>query len=408
MSEHPRWTEIKVAMLVHVPFFSSLLFDLMDVQIGKFPHIFGGLSPTAATDGKRIYIDQDFLSSLKLPEAVFLVCHEIGHAMWLHMDRAMRYRDLGFEGEPFDPRRWNFAGDYVINDMLVKSGIGTMPSGGLLDANYTNDMQVEDVYRALKDELPPKGGGGGKGQPGAGQPNGDGQQAEADGNDGGTLDVHIMSESSVNDAEMKRAIQTALDTAKAQGKMPAALERFATDFLAAKVSWQERLRYHVTRAIARDATTWSRPHRRRLVTQNLYLPAYTGFGAGDVVVVVDTSGSIGQEELNRFFSELDDILSNCNPTSVTLMGCDSQIGNIFHLSAGDDLKSQKIDLGGGGGTSFQPPFKWVEDQHVTPSALIYFTDMYGDFPPHEPDYPTIWCRTSKVDCPWGEVIDVEL
>ncbi len=402
MSEHPRWTEIKVAMLVHVPFFSSLLFDMMDVQIGKFPHIFGGLTPTAATDGKRIYIDEDFLSKLKLPESVFLVCHEIGHAMWMHMARAKRYQDLGFEGEPFDPRRWNFAGDYVINDMLVKSDIGKMPEGGLLDKKYTNDMQVEDVYRDLKDKVPPQrkititlG-------------NGDGGQAEQDGNGGDTMDVHIHADCEINDAEMKRAVQTAMDAAKSQGKLPGALARFAEEFLKPVVSWQERLRYHVSRAVARDATTWTRPHRRRIITQGVYLPTYTGFGAGDVVVVVDTSGSIGQRQLNRFFSELDDILMNCRPTGVTLIGCDAEVNSVHHLNAGDDLRSQKLELGGGGGTSFIPPFEWVEKEGARPSALIYFTDMYGGFPEQEPAYPTIWCRTSKVDAPWGEVIDVDL
>lgn len=401
--EHPRWTEIKVAMLVHVPFFSSLLFDMMDVQIGKFPHIFGGLSPTAATDGKRIYIDQDFLSKLKLPEAVFLVCHEIGHAMWMHMARAKNYAEMGFEGEPFDARRWNFAGDYVINDMLVVSKIGDMPQGGLHNPNkYPHTMQVEDVYRDLKDKMPPQrtitisiG-------------NGDGSQAEQDGNDGSTMDVHIHADIEINDAEMKRAVQTALDQSKAMGNCPAALERFATQFLKPKVSWQERLRYHVTRAISRDATTWTKPHRRRLVTQGVYLPTYTGFGAGDVVVAVDTSGSIGERELNRFFSELDDILMTCNPTGVTLIGCDADIGAVFYLQAGDDLKSQKLDLKGGGGTSFKPPFKWVEDQGQRPSALIYFTDLCGDFPDHEPEYPTIWCHTYAGKAPWGEMIEVDI
>src|SRR5262245_58044286 len=177
-AEHPRWTEIKVAMLVHVPFFSSLLFDMMDVQIGKFPHIFGGLTPTAATDGKRIYIDEDFLSGLKLPESVFLVCHEIGHAMWMHMARAKGYSDLGFEGEQFDPRRWNHAGDYVINDMLKTSQIGEMPKGGLHNSKYPHTMQVEDVYRDLKDKMPPQR----KITITIGQ-TGNGQQAESDGND---------------------------------------------------------------------------------------------------------------------------------------------------------------------------------------------------------------------------------
>lgn len=402
--EHPRWTEIKVAMLVHVPFFSSLLFDLMDVQIGKFPHIFGGVPPTAATDGKRIYIDEDFLSKLKLPESVFLVCHEIGHAMWMHMARAKRYADLGFEGEPFDPRRWNYAGDYVINDMLVESGIGTMPSMGLHDkVKYPHTMQVEDVYRDLKDKMPPQ-----RTITVCIEVGGDGMQAEVDGNDGGTMDVHIHSEVEINDAEMKRAVQTALNSAKAQGKLPAALARYATEFLKPTVTWQERLRYHVTRAVARDATTWTKPNRRRLVMQNLYMPSYTGFGAGDVIVVADTSGSISEHELNQYFAELDDILQTCNPTSVTLYGCDAEINSEFHLQAGDCLREQKIDLKGGGGTSFIPPFQRVEEEGGRPSALIYFTDMYGSFPDSEPEYPVIWCRTSNVDPPWGEVIDVDI
>jgi predicted metal-dependent peptidase len=401
--DHPRWTEIKVAMLVHVPFFSSLLFDLMDVQIGKFPNIFGGIQPpTAATDGKRIYIDEDFLSKLKLPEAVFLVCHEIGHAMWMHMARAKRYADLGFEGEPFDARRWNYAGDYIINDMLKSADIGTMPQGGLLDAKYRHDMQIEDVYRELKDDMPPQKCRG------VALGNGDGNQAEQDGNDGGTMDVHIHNECEINDAEMHRAVQTAVNTAKAMGKLPASLGRFAEEFLKPQVSWQERLRYHVTRAIARDATTWTKPNRRRLVMQNLYLPAYTGFGAGHVLVVVDTSGSIGQAELNTFFSELDDILMTCNPTGVTLLGCDAQVSSEHHLQAGDSLKGQKIELGGGGGTSFIPPFDWANEHGMRPEALIYFTDMYGAFPEQEPDFPVIWCRTSDVNPPWGEVIDVKI
>lgn len=401
MKEHPRFTEVKTAMLVHVPFFSSLLFDMMDVQIGKFPHIFGGLSPTAATDGKRIYIDEDFLSKLKLPEAVFLVCHEIGHAMWMHMARAKHYHDMGFEGEPFDPRRWNHAGDYVINDMLVESKIGSMPPHGLIDKQYKHYMLVEDVYRDLKDKMPP--------QPKITVTVGtNGQQAETDGNDGQTMDVHIHAGAEINDAEMRRAVQTALDAAKAMGKCPQALERFATQFLKPKVDWRSQLRAVVSRAIARDATTWTKPHRRRLVTQNIYLPAYSGFGAGDVVVVVDTSGSIGEHELNVFFSELDDILRTTRPTSVTLIGCDAAINTVHHLGDVDSLSDNPPKLGGGGGTSFKPPFEWVEKEGGTPSALIYFTDMYGEFPSKEPPYQTIWCKTTKEKAPWGSEIEIDI
>src|SRR5690606_35644243 len=102
--------------------------------------------------------------------------------------------------------------------------------------------------------------------------------------------------------EMTRAVATAAESAKAQGKLPGALKRFADEVLTPQVTWQERLRHSVSKAIARDGTTWAKPHRRRLLTQGVYLPAMTGFGAGDLVVVVDTSGSIGQKEVNCFFS----------------------------------------------------------------------------------------------------------
>lgn len=384
--EHPRYTEIKTAMLVHVPFFSSLLFDMMDVQVGKFPDIFNGRPPTAATDGKRIFIDEDFLSKLKLPECVGLVCHEIGHAMWMHMARAKHYADMGLQGEPFDARRWNHAGDYVINDMLTKSGL-RLPDGGLLDKKYTCDMMVEDVYADLKDKMPPPPPNGGD----------------------GCIDVHIHAPAEINEAEMKRAVQTALDAAKAMGKCPAALERFATNFVKPVVSWQERLRYHVNRAIARDGMTWNKPHRRRLVTQKLYLPSYTGYGAGEVVVAVDTSGSIGETELNRFFSELEEILQTCRPEAVYLLGCDAAINSEHQLYDGDSLIGRKLEMGGGGGTDFKPVFAWVEEKGIEPSALIYFTDMYGSFPKDEPTYPTIWCKTTKdTKAPWGEEIFVDI
>lgn len=377
--EHPKYTEIKTAMLVHVPFFSSLLFDIMDVQIGKFPHVFGNRSPTAATDGKHIYVDEDFLSSLKLPEAVFLMCHEIGHAMWQHMARGKYYEDMGFDGKEFSHRKWNVAGDYVINDMLVKSKIGDMPKMGLLDAKYTNEMMVEDVYRDLPDDESKD-----------------------------SMDVHILKPADLNDAEMKRAVQTALDAAKAMDKMPAALERFATEFLKPQVSWKERLRYHIARAISRDATTWAKPNRRRLVSQKIYFPAYTGYGAGTVVVVVDTSGSIGQSELDRFFSEVDEILATCNPEAVYLLGCDAAISSVHQLVAGESLKDNPPKMGGGGGTSFIPPFEWVSAEGIYPSALIYFTDMYGDFPKQEAAFPVVWCKTTDVKAPWGEEIKVDL
>lgn len=386
--DHPLYTEVKTAMLLHVPFFASLLLDMMKVKIGKFPEVFGKRTPTAATDGKNIWFDKDFFEKLKLPERVFVMCHEVGHAMWCHMSRGKHYLDTGFEGQPFNPGRWNRAGDYVINDMLVKSNVGKMPNMGLHDpSKYTSEMLVDDVYRELEDD-PDDGDGPGQGE-------------------GGSMDHHIHTAGDTSEVEWKRAVQTAADAAKAQGKLPAELDRFVEQLMNPKVPWAEKLRHSLTRVVGRDSTTWTKPHRRRLITQGLIMPSYTGFGAGHIVFVVDTSGSMSTPEMAQGLGECDKILTDCRPESVLLLGCDARVNSRFDLYSGDSLADNPPPLGGGGGTSFVPPFELLEEENFRPACLVYFTDMYGNFP-DDPGFPVIWCSTSEdEEAPFGETIFVE-
>lgn len=386
----PTWTMVKTALLLHVPFFASLLLDIMDVRVGKFTNVFPEGMETMATDGRLIYIDEDFLAGLTIEEAVFGVCHEIGHAMWEHMRRGKQYMDLGFDGNPFIPILFNVAADYVINDMLDKSGIGKMryengKPAWLLDPKYTHNMSVEDVYR----DLYKKGKGGGSGQQG--------------------MDTHIYSDGSISSAEMKRAVQTAADTAKACGKLPGALARFAEQFLESKVSWQELLRTVVVTAASRDTSSWARPHRRRLAGQGVYLARPAAYGCNGIVCAVDTSGSIGQAELNVFFSELADIIRTCRPESVWVLGADSRVASEVELPGDVDITSNPPEVGGGGGTDFRPVFAWVKDKGMMPDVLVYFTDMEGPFPQEEPGYPVIWCSiTAEREAPIGRTIYVDL
>ena len=251
-TQNSHLTAAKTAMLLHVPFFASLLLDMMKLHVGKFPDKFPPGNETAATDGKNIWMDEDFIEKLTLPELVFVLCHEVGHAMWQHMARGKRYFDLGFEGNKFDPRLWNVAGDYVINDMLVQAHIGAMPSMGLHDIKRaTQSDLVDDVYKKLykmeKDD--------------PGSVNGD------------SMDVHILDLGEGNEVEWKRACKTAANADKAMGKLPGSLERFVDNLLNPQIPWQEKLRYHVARAISRprDGMLWQstrmqKPKRARVAS----------------------------------------------------------------------------------------------------------------------------------------------
>ena len=405
-TNHPMFVGVKTALLLHVPFFASLLLDIMDVRIGKFEKLFPeGMPPTMATNGLTIYIDEDFLGTLKLEEAVFGVCHEVGHAMWEHMARGKVYQDTGFDGKEFYPLLYNIAADYVINDMLVKGQVGAMkrfdhddPQGRykkgdpewLLDSKYTSEMSVEEVYRDLFKNAKKI-----KGQPQAGQGKGTGQ------------DVHIYDTGKISSAEMKRAVQTALDTAKACGKLPASLKRFAEEYLEPKVRWQDVLRTTVVTSAHRDTSTWTRPHRRRLAQQRIYLPRSASFGCRLIVWVWDTSGSIGQKEMNSFGGECKDIIRTCHPETVILLGCDAAVASEQEFSQNEEIDWSNVEVKGGGGTDFRPPFEWVKEKGLVPDCLIYFTDMCGPFPDKDPGYPVIWCATTEQEGPFGKTIHID-
>lgn len=415
-SPQQKLTETKTAMLLHCPFFASLLLDMMDIKLGKFPDIFPPGNETMATNGKRIWVDEDFIDSLKLPEAVFVMCHEVGHAMWSHMSRGKKYHDVGFDGKPFNPRLWNIAGDYVINDMLIESKVGKMPKIGLHDKSIaeSGDM-VDEVYRKLLKQQEQQGGGGGQGDSGKGNaPGGGGHNNQGpDGQSDGTLDTHILETSGDSEVEWKRAVKTASGAAKAMGKMPAGLERFVEDLLKPKIPWTEKLRHAFTKAIGREASDWSRLHRRRYIQQGIIMPSYKGFGCGTVVFCVDTSGSMSDLEIKQGLSECDSILTDCHPEYVILIGCDARVETVHELGSGDTLAGNPpaCRLGGGGGTSFIPPFEWLEERGIRPDCLVYFTDMGGSFPKDDPGFPVIWCATTDYrpghDIP-GDIIPVEL
>jgi predicted metal-dependent peptidase len=405
-----RFTEMRTAMLLHTPFFASLLLDMMTTKVGKFP----GLD-TAGTNGRIIWFDEDFLASLDLPEAVFLCCHEISHAMWMHMERGRKWMDLGLHGQPFNAGLYNIAADFVINDMLVKSNVGRMPKMGLIDKKYTGDMLVEDVYKDLLSKLPPPPpGGGGKGPPddGTGKPPPEGSDGGVPSKEGSggrePMDTHVYEPAKVAEAEMKRAIATAVSQAKAMGKMPSQLERWVEETLRPQVNWKERLRLMVTRLATRDSTTWTSPHRRRLVSQKIYLPSYTGFGAGEMVAVTDTSGSMGTKEFDASWAEFSDIIMNCRPERMWLMACDARVHNVHELPSYHDIYQDRPEMRGGGGTDFRPAFEEVAKRGIVPAVLIFFTDLMGTFPDEAPDYPVIWVSTYDGVAPFGETIRVEL
>lgn len=398
------WTETRMALLWCCPAFTYILYNMMNPGETREIAYFTRDVDIAATDGVTLFLNPDKFFSFKLQKRVFIVAHEIMHCILDHcgLGQALRLRkEVGYsDGKklPYEDHTMNVAMDLIINDALITAKIGEYDNDWLHDPKIAtgNDSAI-DAYRKVYDPQK-KGGGQGKGQgPGGGQGRFD--QHLKPGTGQGKDPAQAMQDR--NPGEW----QAAVAAAKTQGKLPANIERIFNDLLEPKVSWSEKIQALFARKVGSGSYDWRRPDRR-LIVRDIYAPGRSGFGAGTVVVAIDTSGSIGQNEINVFLSEVGGILADVNPKRLFIVWCDAQVHGVEEVDDRTDLKRLKAK--GGGGTDFRPVFEWVKKEGLEPDAVVYLTDLYGAFPERAPNYPVIWARTTDVKIPWGDVVDVPL
>ena len=370
MEVEKRIAKAKTALILEHPFVGSVALNM--------PMKVNNNVPTAATDGKRVLFNEDFCKELDDEELKFLVAHECMHPMLEHNFR---------RGER-DRYKWNQAADYVINKLLTDEGIGKMPKQGLLDENiYQAGGGTSDgIYNNLPDTPEDQQGNGGQGQPLDSCEDGQGSPAEV----------------AQQQAEWKVKVAQAAQSAKMMGKLSAGLERLVAEILTPKVDWRDVLQRFVVKCRS-DQRSWARPNRRFL-SQGLYLPSISGETLGEIAFAVDCSGSIGQDEINQFASEITTVWQDQRPTKVHVIYFDSEVS---HYDEFDRDNEPTIKPHGGGGTAFSPVFRYMEEHGINPVACIFLTDLCCDDFGDEPDYPVLWVSTHSDKAPFGEVVMME-
>ena len=130
-------------------------------------------------------------------------------------------------------------------------------------------------------------------------------------------------------------------------------------------------------------------------------------GAGTIVWVLDTSGSIGQATYDRFLGEAQVAIDDLKPEQTVLLSVSHRVCDARILEPGDMVPEK---LAGGGGTRFLPAFNWVAENDIDPDVLVYLTDGEATDIASlvAPDYPVVWLSTRKPQShyPFGEVIAV--
>jgi predicted metal-dependent peptidase len=201
--------------------------------------------------------------------------------------------------------------------------------------------------------------------------------------------------------EWSIAAEQAIRSAKACGQEAAGVERALEHERHSKVDWRSILRDFISASRPSDYS-WTPPNRR-YVGCGLYLPSVVKLGVGEIVLAVDTSGSIGAEELDQFAGEITAIAEQTQPDRIHVVYCDASVQSVQEFMPPESVV---LSPKGGGGTDFPPPFEWVEEQRLAPVCLIYLTDLCCQSYPEPPEYPVLWVTDSRRTAPFGETLRI--
>lgn len=425
----------RTKLILDKPFLGALVLRLPMVEADS------EWCKTVATDARAFYYNVDYIDGLSVDQTQFVLAHEALHCALSHFARRQHR----------DKHRWDLACDLAINPLLVADGLKPCP-----DAIYLpqfEEMTAEEIYPCLDEHenLTPhddhvydednQSGGGRQGAGGQhdssekGSEGGDQQQKKSPDNKGGRGDAEKPEQTKQEPGEgqqeqeqpkdgdgsgqgakqppplskdemdnlsvqWQQRMAGAAQQAMQAGKLSGPLRRIIDHLLQPQLPWRMLLARYLN-ATARDDYNYSRPSRRE---GDFIMPSLKSHEL-DVVVALDTSGSVSDKEMTEFVSEVNALKGQIR-ARVTLLACDSDlIGEGWTYEPWEEFDLPQ-EFKGGGSTDFRPVFSWVERENRRPDVLVYFTDAMGHFPEREPAYPTVWLIKGKAQIPWGQRIQL--
>ena len=390
-SKFSKIEKAKARLVIQDPFYATILLDMPTVQDTSIP--------TAQTDGTEIRVNPEWMDTLPLDQVVGVLKHECMHVAGLHM----------FRGQSKNGEKWNKACDAVINDRLLRAENNSLPEGGI-DVPGARHYSPEQYYNLLPDS--PQGGGSsqdqGQGQPGQGQGQPDPNQDQPGDGDPMAGDVkQAPDQSDLAKAKAKATVARARNAAKARGLMPGSLDEEIDELLNSAVDWRVTLRRFLTER-SEDDYSLAQPDRR-FVADDLFLPGRAGDDAmGEMVTIVDTSGSVSDDEMGQFFGELGQSVAEVSPERLVVIYCDSEVTHIdeFDQPSQAEVTHQRRRYGGGG-TKLTEGLDYADEHYPNAKAYVVFTDGGTNW--GEPrDTPTLWAITTEREAAWGETVHVDM
>lgn len=356
---------------------------------------------------------------------------------------------------------WQHATIQNMCDWLA--GKHTLPQGAIcLDANLGVDKSWEDVYDLLDaarqknpanqqqsnkgnkgtrqgDEQSPSGSGG------SGQDNDSDEGEQGDGSEGarpdessspdagpgrsgspsgtkgsapelsGDVDAEAFADAikaegmSEEEAERELTAQVlqAAQTAKAIGQEPGLATRIIDKYGKPQVNWASQLRRFILGkygpAVLAGDWSYRRPSRR-FDASKIIMPSLVKQPSSPLVVVVDTSCSISDQELAAFGAEINAIIKTVRPSVTHVLWVDTRVNEHQQFQPDDRIVFKP---GGGGGTDLEVAWGYIEREKIKPCCVVVLTDMATAFN-NPPKFPVLWVATTDVVAPYGQTIRIKV
>lgn len=174
------------------------------------------------------------------------------------------------------------------------------------------------------------------------------------------------------------------------------MPRAITDLLTPKVDWKEALREFISSSVrGKDEYTWRRMNKRHMAN-DIYLPSMDNETLGEVIVAIDTSGSIGEKQLAEFASELVSICDVASPERVRIIWWDAEVAGTQEFTDNYAGIVSALRPQGGGGTNVSCVSEYINKHKLNADCVVVFTDGYvEDNVKWDISSPTLWMVTAS-------------
>jgi len=368
-------SQAKAKLLVEYPLFGTIASKLKIVQNDDIQAF--------KSDGTTLEYNNDFFSEISLAEMEFVFANGAMHASLAHESRKN-----GRSGW-----LWQLSTDYAVNDMLVENGLERP-----YQAHYSKrfcGLYAEEIYAELKedilrDELEYEADD-------ADDVQNDKNEQKENSQESSKTD-EIEQDDSLSEELFEEFAKAVLEMEEKRGELPTSLERFFDLKLDAKIDWRDELRVALDRFYKDDYAQM--PPNKKFLHLGFYLPSSVS-DRFKLVVAVDSSGSVDEDLLSEFLSELNSLMNTIPSYEINLLVCDDKIRSHKVFYSGDILEA-KVE--GGGATDFRPVFEFIDAELEDTKLLLYFSDLDGVFPTKEPFFAVKWIAPKEAEVPFGELV----